>query len=238
MAPRSWSYRDRDTGKDEFPMPNQSTTKPCAYCGKLFHPDNPSVRCCSISCGQRLRFGSTETRFWSKVDKSGGPDACWPWKGTISSVGYGVFYVERKPVGAHRYAFKLANGSIDPKLMVLHACDNPPCCNAKHLSQGTAADNMRQMVDRGRAPVGPKSGYHLHPERYPRGENSFSRQHPERMPRGEENGAAKLTSEQVTDIRARYAAGGVSHATLASHFGVSATMILNIVRRKWWKHVT
>lgn len=28
-------------------------------------------------------------RFWPKVDKSGGPDACWPWLGGINGDGYG-----------------------------------------------------------------------------------------------------------------------------------------------------
>lgn len=32
-----------------------------------------------------------EARFWSKVDKSGGPDGCWLWKAGLDKHGYGRF---------------------------------------------------------------------------------------------------------------------------------------------------
>ncbi|MFB9187253.1 HNH endonuclease signature motif containing protein [Dactylosporangium sucinum] len=52
---------------------------------------------------------------------------------------------------AHRVAWEVANGQPIPDgLQVLHSCDNPPCCNPAHLSIGTQAENMQQMVARGR----------------------------------------------------------------------------------------
>lgn len=48
---------------------------------------------------------SAEKRFWRKVDKSGGPDACWPWLASTHPGGYGQFYDARnKPIYAHRFA--------------------------------------------------------------------------------------------------------------------------------------
>lgn len=43
--------------------------------------------------------------------------------------------------------------------------------------------------------------------------------------------APKLTDEQITAIRARYAMGGVTHRSLAELFGVGKTTIWKIVRK-------
>lgn len=45
---------------------------------------------------------------------------------------------------------------------------------------------------------------------------------------------AKLTKAQVDDIRARYAAGGESHRSLARQFGVTHQNIASIVNNKKW----
>jgi hypothetical protein len=55
--------------------------------------------------------------------------------------------------------------------------------------------------------------------------------------RGERVGSAKLTEEQVLEIRELYAKGGVTHDELGERFGVTGTMIGYIVRRQWWRHV-
>lgn len=97
------------------------------------------------------------TRFWSRVDKSGGPDACWPWtggRGNQYGKAGGVIPGEQF---AHRVAFILTNGRKPEAAQlfrgaacVLHSCDNPPCCNPAHLREGTMADNMRDRDERGR----------------------------------------------------------------------------------------
>ena len=70
-------------------------------------------------------------RFWPKVDKSGGPDACWPWMGGKTQRGYGYFTADGHRTYAHIFSFELENGYSVPE--VRHTCDNPPCCNPAHL---------------------------------------------------------------------------------------------------------
>lgn len=92
-----------------------------------------------------------EERFWVKVDKSAGPDACWPWTGGIGSAGYGIFeYSSHHATSASRVAFFLTYGAW-PEPMVLHSCDYRPCCNPTHLRAGTAVENERDKWERGRA---------------------------------------------------------------------------------------
>ncbi len=83
-------------------------------------------------------------RFWSKIDIKG-PDECWEWKGGKSSAGYGVFEINKKYIGAHRFSYIINNGDIPDHTLVCHSCDNPPCCNPNHLFNGTYKDNA---VDR------------------------------------------------------------------------------------------
>ena len=51
---------------------------------------------------------------------------------------------------AHRAAWVDANGPISEGMCVLHRCDNPPCVNVDHLFLGTQADNIADMVAKGR----------------------------------------------------------------------------------------
>jgi hypothetical protein len=97
-----------------------------------------------------------EDRFNRRVDRSGGPDACWPWLGRIEPKGYGTMAVGGRQRLAHRCAMALAIGEVPRGKLVLHACDNPPCVNPAHLRLGTQLDNMRDMVQRGRKVRGEK----------------------------------------------------------------------------------
>ena len=103
-----------------------------------------------------------EDRFWEKVDKRG-PDECWEWTASTNSKGYGRLSSGRGVyLKAHRTAFVLSCGPIPEDLNVLHTCDNPPCCNPKHLFLGTFKDNTHDMIRKGRGSPPPHTYGELH----------------------------------------------------------------------------
>ncbi len=152
-------------------------------------------------------------RFWSKVNTSGGPDACWPWTGAQGGQGYGVFYTplhlegkKASQMRAHRLSLELLGERIPKGMGALHSCDVRRCCNQRHLRAGTAADNNRDMVSRGR---------HSH---------------------GETCKLAKLTDKRVLCIRARLEAGD-RQVDVARDEGVSLSLISLVERREKWHHL-
>ena len=93
---------------------------------------------------------SLSERFWSRVDQSGGPDACWTWTAGGDQSGYGLVSVDGRNQRTHRVSWVLHHGAIPLGLLVLHYCDNPPCVNPAHLHLGDTAQNMREMSERRR----------------------------------------------------------------------------------------
>ena len=151
---------------------------------------------------------STEARFWAKVDVRGAGD-CWEWTGSRTSFGHGRLSIRAgKLDGAHRIAWTIHHGPIPAGHVVRHDCDNPPCVNPAHLRLGTAADNRADMYRRGRARGG-----------------SVSRP-------GELNPVAKLTTDQVAEIRAM--AGSCTQRALAARFDISPAQVSRILNGKRW----
>jgi HNH endonuclease len=54
---------------------------------------------------------------------------------------------------------------------------------------------------------------------------------------GEKASNARLTAEQVREIRRRWAAGGITQVALGKEYGVANVTICAIVTRRIWKHV-
>src|SRR6266436_6541518 len=78
---------------------------------------------------------------WKYV-QIGGEDECWPWTGGMHQNGYGKARVHDYFTRlAHVLIFEAATG-IRPKKPVLHSCNTKPCCNPKHLHEGTHAQNL------------------------------------------------------------------------------------------------
>lgn len=100
---------------------------------------------------------TTEERFWAKVDRSGGPEACWPWTaGVMKKTGYGVFHPAKTwTVLAHRFGLQLSGAEIPVGYHVDHTCHNdtdcPPgpcehriCCNPAHLEAVKPGENVNR----------------------------------------------------------------------------------------------
>ena len=171
----------------------------CAECGGP-KTTRYSVRCvpCVRAEWERKRFvpwgPPVDEQYESKVDRSGGPDACHLWTASVNECGYGLFAHDGETLAA-RWAYKRYVGPLGPDEVVRHTCDTPACNNRDHWLKGTQPQNIMDAVSRGR-------------------------QH---RPRGEKNVKAKLTEDQVVAIRSSGLSGpklarqyGVSVPTINS----------------------
>lgn len=147
-------------------------------------------------------------RYWAKVVKKG-PNDCWEWAASVTSEGYGQIRYQRKMVKAHRIAVML-DGRNPQGLHVCHTCDNRSCVNPSHLFIGTHADNMRDMVNKGRNANGDL--------------------------RGEDHPNATLTETAIADILV-LAEKGNNSTHIAKIYGVGRACISDIVRGVNWKHI-
>ena len=84
---------------------------------------------------------STIQRFNESVTR-GPTRLCWPWKGGLSTKGYGVLNVHSRPIPAHRIAWILAGRKLDITLELDHLCRNRACVNPAHLEQVTTKINQ------------------------------------------------------------------------------------------------
>lgn len=209
--------------------------KRCARCGHPFFVDRRS----------RQRY-CKPCRFWSRVDASGGSDACWPWTGVTVESGYGHVRWDGAQLRTHRLAWVLTHGAIPDGLLVLHTCEarypvgdtgHRRCCNPAHLKLGTHQDNMDDLVRSGRVATGQRSGSYTKPHTRNYGARNARHTHPETTARGERHGRATFTPEQVTAIRLAYLAGETNCAALARRFGGTKGGVYALIAGRTWNHL-
>ena len=91
-----------------------------------------------------------EERFWSKVDKCAGEDACWPWTGSRTRGGYAQVGYAGRVSYVHRLANTLAIGEIPDGLQLDHVrvrgCADTACCNPRHLEPVTQRENLHRAM--------------------------------------------------------------------------------------------
>lgn len=141
-------------------------------------------------------------------------DRCWVWIGARDKR-YGRVWFRGKRWLVHRLVYTLCVESVYETDEVCHNCptgDNGFCCNPRHLWRGSHTDNMRDSEEKDR--------------------NSHNAQ------KGEEKPQAKLSDEDVRDIRTRAAKGkwGIKKK-LAIEKGVSQACISEVLSGRKWKHV-
>jgi hypothetical protein len=120
--------------------------------------------------------------------------------------GYGRFYFNNRAFVAHRISYQIAYGDIAPGLLVCHKCDNRPCVNPYHLFVGSPRQNSMDMVSKNRQTW------------------------------GERNPSAKLTTEQVLEIR-NLNKDTINKSAVARQYGISRKMLRNILSHVNWRHL-
>jgi hypothetical protein len=192
--------------------------KYCQFCSGLIPRNAINYRkrkFCSMACDKANIRAQSEQRFWARVDKSGGPDACWLWQGYCQKFGHG--WLQRcqgsgtKPKGylAHRFAYELLVGPVPDGKCLLHHCDNPPCVNPAHLFIGDRDDNAKDSMAKRRHTFGVKNKH------------------------------AKLNDAKVQAIRAEYwyRDGRSNSVELAEKYGVRVVTIGAIIAGRTWRHL-
>ena len=101
--------------------------------------------------GKYRKAIKSDAEFWARLTPSAAQPGCLEWSGRVDKGGYGPFARHGQRM-AHRVAYVIEHGSIPPGKLVLHNCDNPPCCNPHHLYLGDAKDNSRDRTERMRDP--------------------------------------------------------------------------------------
>lgn len=152
---------------------------------------------------RRRGMNPDEFHQWFQSKLIATPTGCMEWSRCRFAQGYGVVRMNGKNMKAHRISLEHYLGRpIQDTMFVLHSCNNPPCCNPEHLREGSHQENMDDKLRAGR------------------------------QPRGETNGKAKLTAQQVGEIRAN--PNSLTQYELAELYGVKRPCIAKIQRGRNW----
>ena len=145
----------------------------------------------------------------TEIDDENG---CHNWTHYINNCGYALvvnrFYKEHGRATGHQLSWIAHKGEIPAGMCVLHKCDNRRCINPEHLWVGTQAENMRDMIEKGR----------------------------DVRRKGSDAAGAKLTDAQVRLIRlARLA--GITTKVLGDAFAITPGHVSAVALRRKWRHV-
>lgn len=128
---------------------------------------------------------------------------CREFTGKLRKDGYANFKVKGRNLLAHRVAYEVAVGPIPHGLEIRHLCDNRKCINSDHLRPGTRQENVDDCTSQLRHTW------------------------------GEQSGSAKLTADQVYDIRA----SDEKASALADRFRITTKTVGQIRARTRWAHL-
>ena len=135
---------------------------------------------------------------------------CWEWTGCRVSKtreSYGRLVFGHMPNGhvkmvlAHKLMYAITAGVVPEGYCVLHKCDNPSCVCPKHLMLGTHQENMDDRDRKGR----------------------------QKSPKGSKSPNAKLTEDQVREIRRIKRQSNPTNKTLGIMFGVCKSTIHRVL---------
>lgn len=135
-------------------------------------------------------------------------DECIDWPFAVTRKGYGL--ISRRNYGqsiAHRKVWELRNKKPFPAgQQSRHTCNNRKCVNPRHIVPGTNTENQADRIGNGTTN------------------------------RGERSGHAKLTEDDVRDIRKRFSAGE-NQLQIAAKYSISKSNVYMVATRRRWKHL-
>lgn len=149
-------------------------------------------------------------RFWKRVAKD--PSGCWLWTGTTRDDGMAIWLfnhgTKRYRIAAHRASLIIHGVELDGDDVAFRneKCRNLVCVYPEHLGVGGHEDNVRARGLAGNTA------------------------------RGVANGRAKLTEDDVGEIKFRIGRGE-SNKAIAEDYGMDARAIWGIGAGRVWKHV-
>lgn len=190
---------------------------------------------------------------WQGTVSQGGYGRCW----------VPLSVAQQSSMAVHRLVYEFLVGHIPDGLQLDHLCRNRVCCNPDHLEPVTPRENVMRSYaptrffaeqthcSRGHEYTPENTYYRPNKPRFRycracmrrfRREKNARRKaerqaNPAPIQRGEEKTAARLTAEQVMDLRARRANEGTSYRALAKAFGIGNTTVRDICLGLRWAHL-
>jgi hypothetical protein len=132
---------------------------------------------------------------------------CWLWIGETNKTGYAKIKTPIngivKNLRVTKIMYEQYIGPVPDGLFLLHKCDTPSCVNPYHMFTGKHKENNHDCIKKKRNNIGQK------------------------------NGQAKLTNEQIINIRKDVRPQRI----IAKDYGVSHQNISRIKGFKQWKHI-